>query len=196
MKLHIIMIDAAIKAYPDPARAKREECIAQAAKFAEDGGHEFELMGNAELQPYFDEPVEDMDYGPVLTFARIGDPLRFRKASYIPNLVYLDTDVYLKYIPDMLPGKPYLAGNFIIGTNGCCDTIKKIVRERLTTSDAYYEFPTDCYTHHNLSADRIRGIDPKKLEWYYKDPTMCAKNRKPWMTWIEGEDVQFGGYLR
>lgn len=191
MKLHILMIDAHVKAYPDPARSKRMECIAQAYKLATEEGHEFELMQNAELQQYFDEPIWDMDYGPVATFARIGDPLRWRKASYIPNLLYLDTDVYLNYIPEMSPGKPYLAGNFIIGTNGCCDAIKKIVRAGYLP-EAHCIFPDDCYIHYRLSADRIKPIAPETLMKYYTDPVMVEKNRKPWMTWIEGEDVQVG----
>jgi len=191
MKLHILMIDASIKAYPDPVRDIRVKCIERAQKLAADGGHEFELMDNAALQQYFDEPVEDMDYGPVLTFARIGDPLRWRKASYIPNLLYLDTDVYLNYIPEMEPGNPYLSGNFIIGTNNCCDAIKRMVRVPFVP-DSSYGFPTDCFVHHNLSTNRIAAIRPEILRRYYTDLTMTEKNKKPWMTWIEGEDVQFG----
>jgi len=199
MKLHILMIDAHVKAYPDPARSKRMECIAQAYKIATEEGHEFELMQNTELQQYFDEPIWDMDYGPVLTFARIGDPLRWRKASYIPNLLYLDTDVFLNYIPEMKPGRPYLAQNgqhFIIGVNDCCEKIKEMIRTPFLPN-SWYEFPADSYEHYNLSAERIAAIGSEKLRQYYTDPEMTKKNTdKPWMTWIEGENVQFGRSFR
>jgi len=169
MNLNVLMIDLFIKAYPDPARDKRVECISRARELAAAGGHTFTLMTNSDVQKYFDTPVEDLDFGPS-TFMNITDPIRFNKAVSIPNLLYLDTDVYLKYIPEMESGFPYFTEtcmDCMIGSNNCCDTIKKILEVGFDQG-LQKVFDPNSYEHYMLSSKRLYDSEGNPIKFEEK----------------------------
>lgn len=146
------MIDLVIKAYPDPNRDKRIECIERAKTLAIKYGHDFELMTNKDIQKYFTTPIDNIDFG-VYTFPKLTVPIRFRKATSIPNLLYLDTDVYLHKIPKMKKGRPYCssgAPDCIIGVNDCCEDIKSFLTKHLISSDIFNIFNDSSYIHYGF----------------------------------------------
>lgn len=152
------MIDLNIKAYPDPARNQRIECIDRARLLASSENHIFEIMTNEDVQKYFTTPVEDLDYGPYENFSLITNSVRFIKASSIYNLFYLDTDVYLNRIPVMEPGMPYFSNKCLdcmIGSNDCCKQIRNFVKTGFFDNNLYRVFNNDDYEHRRLSQKRF-----------------------------------------
>lgn len=165
--MHFVLIRLGNETY----REHRDVCVSRAIELANQNGHTYSIVTDVERDRY----IKPHDLrSPLCSVSELSDIVRFKMACEIPDLLYLDTDCYLRSIPVFdKKDKPYFVFGdiFIFYVNNCCNMFSEWLdrrRKKFMGSATWffhaidyfnecYIIPDACYVHGFFTTQGIRA---------------------------------------